>query len=259
MKIKSSIWFENEGKAFFGKGRIELLEQIEKTGSISKAAKAMKMSYKAAWDAVNEMNSLSSEPIVERETGGKGGGGTRLTEKGKEYIRIFKEIDSLQQKVLGLLGEKAKGYETLCAFSSRLTLQTSARNQYLGEVVSIETTKVGADILLKIGQDHTIKASITRKSAKKLGVKPGMELFALIKSSWVTLSKDGDGSGKMNALPGVVKEVERDSGRIEARVLLNSQNDIVAVMESEKFSKSGFNIGDEVYALFNPSDVILAR
>ncbi len=259
MKIKSSIWFENEGKAFFGKGRIELLEQIEKTGSISKAAKAMKMSYKAAWDAVNEMNSLSCEPIVERETGGKGGGGTKLTEKGKEYIKIFKEIFSLQERLLDLLSKEAEGYEDLRRFCSGMTLQTSARNQYLGEVVSIETTKVGAEVLLKIGKDHTIRASITRKSAKKLEVVPGMELFALIKSSWVTLSKEGDGSGKMNALHGVIKDIERDSDRTEVKVSFDTQNEIVAVTDSEKFSKSGFNIGDEVYALFHPSDVILAR
>jgi len=118
MKIKSNLWFESDEKAFFGKGRIELLEQIERHGSISKAAKAMKMSYKAAWDAVNEMNSLSKEPIVAKETGGRGGGGTRLTSKGQEYIRIYKEISSLQQRLFDLVAEQADGSDRLHSVKS---------------------------------------------------------------------------------------------------------------------------------------------
>ena len=61
MEIEGRIWFKKEGKNLLGNGRVELLEKIDEHGSISKASKAMKMSYKAAWDMVDAMNNLSDK------------------------------------------------------------------------------------------------------------------------------------------------------------------------------------------------------
>ncbi|MBI1837768.1 MAG: LysR family transcriptional regulator [Flavobacteriia bacterium] len=69
-KIKSRIWICTEEGTFLGEGRIELLKKIDEFGSISKAAKAMKMSYKKAWELVNSMNEQSQEPIVTGKIGG---------------------------------------------------------------------------------------------------------------------------------------------------------------------------------------------
>jgi molybdate transport system regulatory protein len=96
MKLKGNFWIEKDGKSFLGKGRIELLKKIDKHGSISKAAKEMKMSYKAAWDAVDIINNLAKERVVEKVSGGKGGGGTRLTEYGKKIINVY---ESAKQKL----------------------------------------------------------------------------------------------------------------------------------------------------------------
>ena len=70
---------KRDGKNFIGKGRIQLLEEIGKTGSIAQAARNMKMSYKAAWDAVDIMNKLAKKRIVIKKYGRKGGGQTNLT------------------------------------------------------------------------------------------------------------------------------------------------------------------------------------
>lgn len=88
------------GKHFLGKGRIELLERIAKTGSIAKAARAMGMSYKAAWDAVDAMNNLADEPLLERVSGGRGGGGSLLTERGKEFLKVFRTIEKKHREFL---------------------------------------------------------------------------------------------------------------------------------------------------------------
>jgi len=93
MELKGNFWIEKNGKSFLGRGRIELLKKIEKHGSISKAAKEMKMSYKAAWDAVDIINNLSENRVVEKISGGKGGGGTRLTEYGKKLIGLFETAE----------------------------------------------------------------------------------------------------------------------------------------------------------------------
>lgn len=69
-------------KLKIAKGRrwdhLELLERIDATGSISSAASAMGMSYKSAWEAVESINNLSEQPLVERKTGGQKGGGQHL-------------------------------------------------------------------------------------------------------------------------------------------------------------------------------------
>ncbi|MDD3499723.1 MAG: LysR family transcriptional regulator, partial [Sulfurovum sp.] len=76
MELTSNLTLELSDQPFLLEKRIQLLNAIKQHGSISKAAKAVPMSYKAAWDAVDTMNNLSQTPIVSRETGGKGGGGT---------------------------------------------------------------------------------------------------------------------------------------------------------------------------------------
>jgi molybdate transport system regulatory protein len=103
MEIKINYWIDKKNKSFLGKGRIRLLKFIDKYGSISKAAKEMKMSYKAAWDAIDIINSLSKKEVVEKQSGGKGGGGTYLTDYGKKLIKNFenlqKEINEFKKKI----------------------------------------------------------------------------------------------------------------------------------------------------------------
>merc|ERR1711879_678955 len=95
--IDGNIWIKKENQNFIGRGRVELLQNIQIHGSISKAAKAMKMSYKAAWDSVDIMNKLANKPLVSKITGGKGGGGTVITSHAKELIQAYEEISKLHK------------------------------------------------------------------------------------------------------------------------------------------------------------------
>ncbi len=81
------------GESFGGSGRVELLARIAASGSIAKAAKSMRMSYKGAWDAIDAMSKLAGEPLLERLKGGKGGGGTRLTQRGEQLVANFRTIE----------------------------------------------------------------------------------------------------------------------------------------------------------------------
>ncbi|WP_343353941.1 LysR family transcriptional regulator [Helicobacter mastomyrinus] len=96
MNIFARFWFEKDDKSYIGVGRAELLTRIAKTGSISKAAKEMRMSYKAAWDSVDIMNKLSPTPLVESSNGGKGGGGTQLTPLGFKLLEVFNETERVK-------------------------------------------------------------------------------------------------------------------------------------------------------------------
>ncbi|AHF96648.1 MAG: winged helix-turn-helix domain-containing protein [Desulfurella sp.] len=99
-KVLGRIWIDIDNKNFLGKGKIELLKKIDEYGSISKAAKDMKMSYKAAWDIVKEINTLAKSPILETKIGGAGGGGSVLTQKGKQLIAAFEAIEKDLDKFL---------------------------------------------------------------------------------------------------------------------------------------------------------------
>ncbi len=86
------MWIENNGETFLGVGRVVLLQRIQEDGSIAAAARSMEMSYKHAWDLVDSMNRQASSPLVETSKGGKGGGGTRITEAGERAIAAFLEL-----------------------------------------------------------------------------------------------------------------------------------------------------------------------
>src|ERR1700709_624378 len=91
-KVNGSLWVEGDGQRFFGPGPVELLELIEKTGSISKAAKGMGMSYKKAWDIVSRINAMAAEPFVVTSVGGEDGGGSAISVDAKEMIAWYRGL-----------------------------------------------------------------------------------------------------------------------------------------------------------------------
>jgi molybdate transport system regulatory protein len=89
--VKSKVWLEKDGKLLMGWGRATLLERIDELGSISAAARSMKLAYRNAWLWVEAMNRLAPSPLVEKSTGGPKGGYARLTEEGRRIVKEYKE------------------------------------------------------------------------------------------------------------------------------------------------------------------------
>lgn len=100
--IKNRIWICTSEGTFIGQGRVRLLKEIDKTGSISKAAKEMKMSYRKAWELVNSMNRQCATPLVKSTKGGAGGGGAQLTGPGRKAIALFDTINGKCNQLLEL-------------------------------------------------------------------------------------------------------------------------------------------------------------
>src|SRR4051812_19159094 len=92
IKINGSLWLEADGNHFFGPGPVELLDLIEKTGSISEAAKEMKMSYKKAWELVNKLNAQTTAPVVVPRVGGEKGGGSTITDEARMLIKYHQRL-----------------------------------------------------------------------------------------------------------------------------------------------------------------------
>jgi molybdate transport system regulatory protein len=89
--FKSKVWVEKDGKLLMGWGRAMLLERIDELGSISAAARSMKLAYRNAWLWVEAMNRLADSPLVEKAIGGVRGGHAHLTDEGRRIVKEFKE------------------------------------------------------------------------------------------------------------------------------------------------------------------------
>ncbi|STD42189.1 Transcriptional regulator modE [Edwardsiella tarda] len=163
-----------QDRLFADPRRIELLKQVRHTGSISQGAKLAGISYKSAWDAINEMNQLADEEIVARATGGKGGGGARLTRYGERLIALYDLLGQIQQKAFDVLKSDELPLDSLLAAIARFSLQTSARNQFFATVIERDDEAVQQHLLLRLADGKTqLRAAVTAQSGPTPGVTSG--------------------------------------------------------------------------------------
>ncbi|MBV1833868.1 winged helix-turn-helix domain-containing protein [Novacetimonas pomaceti] len=96
--LRLTLRIDANGKPLLGHGKIRLLEQIEETGSISAAARAMGMSYRRAWLLVESMNGVFVRPLVAARPGG--GGGAGLSDDGRRVLTLYREIERLSRQAV---------------------------------------------------------------------------------------------------------------------------------------------------------------
>ncbi|MDD5329293.1 MAG: TOBE domain-containing protein [Sulfuricella sp.] len=259
LKISGRMWLSKDDKDFAGQSRIDLLEKIDECGSITRAAKAVEMSYKAAWDAIDMMNNLSDEPLVATATGGKGGGGTRLTEKGKKMVQVYRTMEREHRKFLDALGQGIDDLENYVHLLGRLFLRTSARNQFFGKIVCIRTGPVTAEVELAIGKGDKIAAVITRESVESLGLKIGTEAWALVKAPWVILTAEHEPlrTSARNRLCGMVSRITEGGVDTEVVVELDGGNTVSAVVTHDSAVSLELAPGKRICAIFKASSVII--
>ncbi|NWL75798.1 molybdenum-dependent transcriptional regulator [Pseudomonas taiwanensis] len=234
--------------------RLALLEQIAVQGSITRAAKAAGLSYKAAWDAIDELNNLAERPLVERSVGGKGGGGARLSAEGERLLALYKRLESLQARLLES-AESERDLELL----GRLMLRTSARNQLSGRVLDIESRGRNDLVRVELPGGIRLSAQITHDSTEKLELAPGRSVVALIKAGWLrlqTISEQADET--LNQLQGRIEEIfDADDGPSEVRIALASGQTLCALVEPERLAALGLKAGHAVRAQFAAGQVLL--
>lgn len=257
--LHGSIWLTMSGENFGGAGRIDLLARIADCGSISQAAKSIKMSYKAAWDAIDAMNNLAGEPLVERLIGGKGGGGTRLTPRGEQLVANFRIIEREHRRFIEQLSQQADGITKDFLLIRKMNMKTSARNQFLGKVTQVTRGAINDEIQLEITGGQHLIAIVTHDSAENLDLKLDAEAFALIKaSSIIVITEDQDAKfSARNCLRGHVARLQ--TGAVNTEVVLNlpGGGSIAAIITNESSASLGLAIGKPAAAIFKASSVII--
>lgn len=234
--------------------RLALLEQIAEQGSITRAAKAAGLSYKAAWDAIDELNNLSEQPLVSRSVGGKGGGGARLTPAGERLLALQRRLQALQMQLLQAAGDDAD-LELL----GRLMLRTSARNQLTGRVHAIHAQGHNDLITIELPGGKHLQALITHDSTENLQLSAGSSVVALIKAGWLELQPLSQPADvERNALEGRIEQVlPGNDGPSEVRVSLANGQTLCASVEPERLTTLAVAVGDPVRAQFAASQVLL--
>ncbi|APO81288.1 TOBE domain-containing protein [Pseudomonas putida] len=234
--------------------RIALLQHIAEEGSITRAAKAAGISYKAAWDAIDELNNLASQPLVERSTGGRGGGGARLSPEGQRVLRLYQRLQALQAQILEA-AEESSDLDLL----GRLMLRTSARNQLQGQVSGLRREGRHDRVSLALGGGLEIEALITHDSTARLELTLGTTVVALLKAGWVRLLADEEqAEAGSNCLRATVEEVLAEAdGPGEVRLALGNGQTLCAFAETDWLADQRVAAGSSVRVQFHPSYVLL--
>lgn len=260
IKLSADLWLSVGGKGVAGDRRVALLEEIHKLGSITHAAKAVGLSYKGAWDAVEEMNNLSGTPLLERCAGGKGGGFTRLTERGVQLLGNFRLIQREHQRFLARLNAQAGGLHTDYLLLESMTMKTSARNQFAGQITALRAGAVNDEIELEVIGGLKIAATITHESRVDLDLAVGKRATALIKASSVMIVTEAGEArfSARNQLKGEVARVIPGAVNTEVVITLPGGGAVAAIVTNESAQSLELVAGKAAIAMFKVSSVILA-
>ncbi|MDH4571000.1 LysR family transcriptional regulator [Pseudomonas sp. BN414] len=258
MSLETAIGAELSGT------RIRLLEQIQLKGSINQAAKAVPISYKAAWEAVDTLNNLSPTPLVIRVKGGPQGGGTELTDYGRKVVAMYRALEGEYQATLDRLAGQLdhNGPEDIQAFQAlmrRMRLNSSARNQFSGSISELVEGPVEAEVRIRLDPQTEIVTVVTRTSVENLGLAPGMEVLAMVKASSVMLSTErGVRMTARNQLWGEISLIHEGPVNNEVTLDLPSGRCITAVVTQASCETLDLRPGLPACAFFKASSVILA-
>ena len=192
-----------------------LLEALQATGSINRAARTAGYSYKGAWLVLEAAGNLASEPLLHTSSAG-----TQLTDAARTLLAAWQALQHDHREFLRAQQARLAQQPALQGLLRRMAMKTSARNQFAGSVGAIEAGPVSAQVTIRLNGGGEIVAAMTSASAQRLKLQPGKEVLALIKASAVVLVADFAGwqLSARNQLAGTVSRIER--GAVSSLVVL---------------------------------------
>jgi molybdate transport system regulatory protein len=267
-RLTSRLELSTAAGSFLGDTRVRLLEAIEVHGSISQAARHVPISYKAAWDAVDAMNNLAEQPLVASSTGGRAGGGTRLTDHGRRMVAMYRAVEAEYQTALDRLAQRmaaehGAGTETdMPAFQRllrRWSVRSSARNQFAGTVEALRPGPVEVEVQIRLDEHTVVVAVVTRESSETLGLALGSDVVALVKASSVLLLTDEQlRLSARNQLWGTVARIVDGPVNAEVTLALGGGRTATAVVTHSALQALQLVVGARACAAFKVSSVILS-
>lgn len=258
--LAAPLWLLfRERELLVGKA-LSLIRNIDEKGSISRAADAVPMSYKSAWDLIDRLNNSSVHPMVTTTTGGRNGGGAKLTPHGKALLQLYSSLEQNFSNMINSLDGSVPDIQNFFSMMKGLLMRTSARNQLAGRVQQVKKGMVNSQVKVAVNEKTVISATITNESVVNLGLNEGDEVVALIKASSVVIFNDAAPvkCSLDNMLNGEVVEVVPGSVNSEVIVDIGGGKTITAIVTKESVETIGIKKGNVIYVAFSASQVILA-
>ena len=241
------------------KKRIELLRQIGLTENLTKAAKIAGYSYKGAWDTIEQMTQLTGDRLLERHAGGKGGGRTCLTERGKQLLKNFDLISAEHARFVQRLNRLANGLEADYALLTDIAMKTSARNQLGAIIVSMLQGPVNDEVVLMVNDKLKLTASITHESCRELKLEIGAKVFALIKASAIEITlTEPTTAQSINHFEGVIDGLIRGEQSTELKIVIDEGGRLIVTANNAVLDDMQLRQSMRVHCRIDPSNVILA-
>lgn len=253
-KLQGRFWLTNNGEYFAGHGRVNLLRNIKECGSISAAAKAMGMSYKAAWDSVDVMNRLAGEFLVKRTSGGRYGGGSILTDAGVRFIETYDNYNRMFNDILAFIEE----HPEVDFMIDKIRFKSSADNTFYGKIKSIDDGAVMSIVTVDCG-GIDITASLSKSSVSRMEIEEGGGVCALINSNQIILldAENDVKSSARNIFEGSVNAVKRGAVNSEVYIDLNRNHKLCVQVTNESADTMSLSYGKKITAMCKASAVML--
>jgi len=259
LKVAGSLSLGIDSQNQLSDKRIMLLEKIGECGSITQAAKLVGLSYKGAWDSVDAMNSMFGEPLVDTMKGGKGGGGTHLTDIGIRIVDTYKTLEREHQRFITAASTGIENFDNIYQMIKRLSVKTSARNQFFGKVSAIKLGSVNIEVELSLTGGDKIYSVITHDGLNNLALKVGSDAWALVKASWVILALPEaiKSLSARNKLMGSIIKITQGSVNAEVLMQLDGGNLVSTVITIDSVADLKLVVGMKACAVFKASSVIM--
>ncbi|MBE7939184.1 MULTISPECIES: TOBE domain-containing protein [Ramlibacter] len=237
-----------------------LLQAIHDSGSVHRAAGVAGLSHKGARLVLETASNLASEPLYAAATGGAGGGGTRLTPAGLELLAAWRRLEQRMERFLRREEEALDESPALAGLLRRMTMKTSARNQFAGTLTAVVTGPVSAEVSIALKSGATLAATLTAEAARTLGLASGQEALALVKASSVVLFGELGGwkLSARNQLAGTVARIEKGAVSCLVVLTLPGGDVISASVTHEGVQALGLRVAAPAVAVFPASAVLLA-
>lgn len=259
LELTGSIWFGSGNQSWGSQRRMALLRAIDEEGSISAGAKKIGISYKAAWDAVDTMNNLAGEALVERTTGGQRGGGAQLTPRARNIVTLYQTLNQAHERFIAQLASLAGQSAPDLDLIRHLMVQTSARNKLKGVIQSIVPGSTYDKVTITLGHDAQIIANVSRSSVDELALHAEQDVLAFIDATSVIVgvSEPNNLLSAQNQLKGHIERTTTDDVSTEINIRLDAGPIIVSQVTPDSVQKLALHTGTEVYAIFKASAVML--